>query len=265
MKYLNITTRHHDSFCLFNTKTTDFNSVNSPAKRDLVEELAEACAKKGLGICFYFSHGRDWRHPHAPNNDIWGGAARPEYEEIEDYYAYGEEHDLNIYIEYMHEQLTELLSNYGPVASIWLDGYAVPVNGPTEKFRIQETYDLIRKLQPASLISSKWGYLGNEDYLAPEYHWLEKQPENTQKMIASGKFIEICHAIDAWGYKSQNDGQHRGTDSILENLRTAKKYNANLLLNTAPLPGGSIDKQDIASLVEVGEYIRMNGWPEKKI
>lgn len=74
MKYVNITTRHHDSFCLFETKETDFNSVNSPAKRDLVGELAEACAKRKLGLCLYYSHGRDWRHPHAPNNDKWAAA-----------------------------------------------------------------------------------------------------------------------------------------------------------------------------------------------
>ena len=78
MRYINITTRHHDSFCLFRTKYTDFNSVNSPAKRDLVGELAEACRKKGLGMCFYYSHGRDWRHPHAPNNDEWGRQRAPE-------------------------------------------------------------------------------------------------------------------------------------------------------------------------------------------
>src|SRR5215471_2580932 len=80
MRYVNITTRHHDSFCLFRTKETDFNSVNSPAKRDLVAELADACAQRGLGLCLYYSHGRDWKHPHAPNNDEWGGNARPKYE-----------------------------------------------------------------------------------------------------------------------------------------------------------------------------------------
>jgi len=261
MKYINITTRHHDSFCLFNTKTTDFNSVNSPAKRDLVEELANACDKKGLGLCLYYSHGRDWRHPHAPNNDVWGGSARPKYGEPETYYKYGKEHDLNIYIKYMHEQLTELLTQYGPIASIWLDGYGVPMNGPTEKFRIQETYDLIHKLQPESLISAKWGYLGTEDYFAPEYHWLEKNPDKTKIMIDSGKPVEICTGIAGWGYSKKNDGKHRGADSIIENLKYASKFNANLLLNTGPLPDGSIDKQDVETLKKVGEIVRKEGWP----
>lgn len=261
MKYVNITTRHHDSFCLFNTKTTDFNSVQSAAKRDLVEELANACEKRGLGLCLYYSHGRDWRHPHAPNNDRWGGSARPKYDSEEPYYAYGENHDLNKYIDYMHEQLTELLTQYGPIASIWLDGYATPVSGPIEEFRIPETYELIRGLQPQSLISAKWGYIGTEDYYAPEYHWLEKNPDKTEQIVKSGKPIEICANIAGWGYTKKNDGKHRGSDSIIENLKYANKFNATLLLNTGPLPDGSIDKQDIQSLKEIGEIIRKDGWP----
>ncbi len=261
MKYLNITTRHHDSFCLFDTKATDFNSVESAAKRDLVGELANECAKKGLGICFYYSHGRDWRYPDAPNNDVWGGNARPKYDEPDPYYNYGEAHDLNRYIDFMHEQLTELLTNYGPVASIWLDGYSTPMNGPTEKFRIQETYDLIWKLQPQTLISSKWGYIGTEDYFAPEYHWLERNPEKTEEMMKTGKPVELCTAIAGWGYNKKKDGNHRGADSVWENIKYAAKYNANLLLNIAPLPDGSIDPQDVQALKETGQQIRKDGWP----
>ena len=91
MKYINITTRHHDSFCLFDSKYTDFKSTNSPAKRDLIAELAEQCNKKGLGLCLYYSHGRDWRHPHAPTNEHWGGSARPAYASPQSSYKYGEE------------------------------------------------------------------------------------------------------------------------------------------------------------------------------
>ena len=264
MKYVNITTRHHDSFCLFDTKTTDFNSVKSPAKRDLVGELAEQCQKKGLGLCLYYSHGRDWRHPDAPNNDEWGGKARPEYDESEPYYHYGEEHDLNRYVEYMHEQLTELLTNYGSIASIWLDGYSVPMNGPIEQFRLQETYSLIRKLQPQCLISAKWGYNGDEDYFAPEYHWLERNPEKTKEMLKSGKPVEICANIAGWGYHKNRDGKHRGADSVWKNIEYAASFNANLLLNTGPRGDGSIDKQDVATLRELGDLIREKGWPDSE-
>ncbi|AQQ09488.1 Alpha-L-fucosidase [Sedimentisphaera cyanobacteriorum] len=261
MKYVNITTRHHDSFCLFDTKSTDFNSVKSPAKRDLVAELAEACEKKGLGLCLYFSHGRDWRHPHAPNNDKWGSFARPKYYEPELYYKYGKEHDLDIYIEYMHQQINELLTQYGPIASIWLDGHGVPMSGPIEKFRVDDTYKLIRKLQPQCLITSKWGYNGQEDYYSPEIHWL-KDKEKVKKKQAAGKPFEICTAIAGWGYTKKHDGNHRGFDSVLDNLKYAADYDANLLLNTGPLPDGSLDKQDVNTLHKVGEYIRKNGFPK---
>ena len=262
MKYINITTRHHDSFCLFNTKTTNFNSVNSAAKRDLVAELAEQCSKKGLGLCLYYSHGRDWRHPDAPNNDIWGGKARPEYKEKEPFYHYGREHDLNRYIDYMHAQLTELLSNYGPIASIWLDGYGVPVSGPIEKFRIPETYKLIRSLQPQTLITAKWGYNGDEDYYSPEYHWLSRNPDKTKEMIKSGKPVELCVGIAGWGYRKAKDGKHRNAESVWENIEYAAKYNANLLLNIGPRGDGSIDPQDIVTLKNLGSKLRKDGWPK---
>ena len=128
MKYINITTRHHDSFCLFDSKYTDFKSTNTPAKRDLVGELAEQCRQKGLGFYLYYSHGRDWRHPHAPNNENWGGSARPKYNPRETFYKYGEEHDLQIYVEFMKKQITELLTDYGPIGAIWLDGLATPAS-----------------------------------------------------------------------------------------------------------------------------------------
>lgn len=264
MKYVNITSRHHDSFCLFNTKTTDFNSVQSPAKRDLIEELANACAKKGLGLCLYYSHGRDWRHPDAPNNDAWGGSARPKYKEPETYYHYGKDHDLNRYVDFMHAQITELLTNYGSIASMWLDGYSVPMNGPIEQFRIPETYALIRKLQKQCLISAKWGYNGDEDYYAPEYHWLKRNPEKTKEMMRAGKPIEICTGIAGWGYHKDKDGKHRGADSVWENIHYAAKFHANLLLNTGPRGDGSIDPQDVQTLRTMGDRIRKEGWPVGK-
>jgi len=126
IKYINLTNRHHDGFCLSDSKYTDFKSTNAPSKRDLVAELANQCQKKGLGFCLYYSHGRDWRHPHAPNNDGWGGAARPKSKDP--FYKYGDKHDIQKYLDFMTNQITELLTNYGSVAAIWLDGIAVPLN-----------------------------------------------------------------------------------------------------------------------------------------
>lgn len=252
MRYVNITTRHHDSFSLFRTRYTDFHSVNSPAKRDLVAELANTCQRKGLGLCLYYSHGRDWRHPHAPNNDEWGGSARPKYNPPEPYYAYGKDHDLQKYLDFMTGQITELLTNYGPIAAIWLDGIAVPRSGDKSKFRCQELYDHIHKLQPQVLVSYKQGLLGTEDFFAPERKGV---PDTGDKPV------EICDTLQqkVWGYSK--DAGHFGPDDVMEMLQAAARQRANLLLNTGPLPDGSIHPGDVATLREVGRRLKAAGFP----
>ena len=253
MRYINITTRHHDSFALWNTQQSTFNSMNAPAERDLIAELAEACRHKGLGVFFYYSHGRDWRHPHAGNNDRWK-QARPYYETPDPAYAYGADHDLNRYLDFMHAQLTELLTQYGPVAGIWLDGWFTPASGPIEEWKLDETYALIHDLQPQVLISYKWG-TGAEDFRAPELCWLQEHP-----LERDDRPVEICWHLGGWGYTRANDGQHRGPDDVIQMLDDAQAVDANLLLNIAPRGDGSLDPQDVATLREVGRRLRRRGW-----
>lgn len=249
MKYINITTRHHDSFCLFDSQYTDFKSTNSPANRDLVRELAEQCSSKGLGLFLYYSHGRDWRHPHAPNNGDWGGNARPKFDAPEPFYKYGEEHDLQIYVDFMKNQITELLTNYGPIGGIWLDGFSTPASrrNKLDQFRCQELYDHIHSLQPQVLVSYKQGLLGTEDYKAPERRW------KGQSSIP----LEICDTLQphGWGYTKQDDGKHKSAEQVMQMLEKAEQIGANLLLNTGPLPDGSIHPEDVVTLKEVGRRL----------
>jgi alpha-L-fucosidase len=255
MKYINITTRHHDSFCLFDTKETDFNSLNSPAGRDLVGELARACEKEGLGLCLYYSHGRDWKHPHAPGNDQYGGNARPKYDPPEATYAVGAEHDLRKYVDFMSAQITELLTHYGPVAAIWLDGIGVLNNGDAAAFKCQELYDMIHGLQPQVLVSYKQGLLGSEDFYAPERKAVAKD---------DGKPMEICATMcpKSWGYTKADAGQHNSAEEVWALLGEARGRGCNVLLNTGPLPDGSLDPEDEPVLREVGARIRREGFPE---
>lgn len=250
MKYVNITTRHHDSFCLFDSKYTDFTSVNSPAKRDLIGELAAACRQKGLGFYLYYSHGRDWRHPHAPNNDQWGGSARPKYDVPDPHYKRGDEHDLEQYVQFMWNQITELLTNYGPIGGIWLDGIATPRSRPDKihLFRCQELYDHIHAQQPQVLVSYKQGLLGTEDFRAPERHWKGE----------SEVPLEICDTLQprGWGYIQADDGKHKTPDEVMAMLERARSIPANLLLNTGPLPDGSIQSEDVTTLREVGRRLK---------
>ena len=253
MTYVNLVTRHHDSFCLWDTKQSDFSSVNSPAKRDLVGEMAEQCAKKGLGFFCYYSHGRDWRHPHAPNNDEFPrGSARPKYDEPQPEYARGKDHDLQKYLDFMQAQITELLTGYGPIAGIWLDGIAVPENNDPGKFKCRALYDHIRRCQPQVLVSYKQGLLDTEDFYAPE-HYAVPKPGN--------KPMEICTTLQKGGWGYVEGAEHLTADDLMQRLAWAAHTPANLLANTGPLGDGSIHPADVATLREVGRRLRADGFP----
>ena len=236
MKYVVLTAKHHNGFCLWDTKTSDFKSTNSPAKRDLVAELAENCHRKGLGLCLYYSHGRDWRHPHGPESLF--PAAKVDYQK---------------YVDVMSAQVTELLTHYGPIAAIWLDGLGGARKtqeqaGGKDVLEAQALYDQIRSLQPQVLISYKQGYLGTEDFMAPERHWKG----------TSEKPLEICNTLQgySWGYDSADEGRHRRPNAVLKMLADAKAMPANLLLNTGPLPNGAVHPDDIKTLKAVGRRLR---------
>jgi len=257
MKYVNLTSRHHDGFCLFRTDQTDYNSVDSPARRDLVGELAEACRRKGLGLFLYYSYALDWRHPYFFNRTKACPIARPAYASPEPTYLFRKDSDFQHYIDYVHAQLVELLTQYGPLAGIWLD----PLMGywcHPELYPIRETYALIRSTQPGCLICFKQGACGEEDFVAPERkaQALKRAGEAGLRVWEKnrGKPVEICDTLQprTWGYNKASEGKHKTADDVIQMLATARRQHANLLLNTGPLPDGSIHPDDVATLREVG-------------
>ncbi|MCY3008345.1 MAG: alpha-L-fucosidase [Planctomycetota bacterium] len=236
MKYVNFTTRHLGDLYMFRTSVSDFTSLNSPAKRDLVAELAEQCQKKGLGLFLY-----------CPPD-----VARTEPQPV---------FDRNRTV------IHELLTQYGPIAGIWLDGVGSYYEEPVAYRRIDELYALIRSLQPQCLISFKQG-TGTEDFVAPEGWMHTKSDDIAQKAWAmnAGKRGDICTnmqtAPPAWIYI---DGcQHINAEQSLALLADAFSQQANLTLNTGPLPDGSIHPDDVIALREAGERIRKSGFPEPK-
>lgn len=261
MKYVNITTRHHDSFCLFKTNETDFQSLNTPAKRDLVAELAESCRKKNLGLFLYYSHGRDWKHPHAPTNE-WSRSCRPAYAEPQPEYVPDDEVDLDQYVEFMDRQITELLTQYGPVAGIWLDGEGVPkayakqlaggLDEAIDLLKVRELYAKINELQPQCLISYKRGLTGTEDFRTPE--------RITFGFDSSEKPLEINTTLQAhsWGY-NKHTKRRKTADEIMELLESSWKIPANVCLNTGPTGDGTIVAEEEAVLREIGRRVRENG------
>ena len=267
MKYVNITSRHHDGFCLFETKQHDYHSMAAPAGRDLIGDLSEACQKKGLGLFLYYSYAADWWHPYFYARDAGWSNARPAYETPPAQYRWKRDEDFRIYVDYVHAQLRELLTNYGPIAGIWFDPIMGFYNRP-DLFPMAETYSLVRSLQPQVLISFKQGATGTEDFAAPERtgHSLASRLKNPDhRKLAEhawqqnkDKHNEICDTLQphVWGYKKADDEKHLDADEVLKRLGTANNGNCNLLMNTGPLPDGSIHGVDVKTLRAIGRRIR---------
>jgi alpha-L-fucosidase len=256
MKYVNFVAKHCDSFCLWDTKMTDFNSVTSAAKRDLVGEMARACEKRGLGLFLFYEHGFDWRHPHGPAPWDWKSpSVRPAYDPPDSWYAPRETYDFQKYLDYAAGGIRELLANYGPVAGLWLDGAGIPASGDPSKFRCTELYAMIRRLQPHALISYKWGVEGSEDFLAPE------KPQLKRIIDRRGRPVEVCWTTQkgSWGWKE--DAPHLSVEEAWQELEAARKLDANLLLNIGPLGDGSVHPQQERILREMGVRIRKAGFP----
>jgi len=258
MKYITITSKHHDGFCLFETKATDFNVMNSPCGRDLIRELYEACERKGLGLFLYYSYGADWKHPYFYPREAGWPNARPAYKEHQAEYRYEKEEDFKIYVAFVHTQITELFTQYPRIAGIWFDPIMGYYSRP-DLFPIDSTYALVRSLSPHALISFKQGANGDEDFMAPERGGGAKvgqQFEVARKVyeLNKDKPREICNTLQphAWGYNRQHDGNHKSADEILEMLEDARAINANLLLNVGPKGDGSFPEEDIMALEKAG-------------
>ena len=254
MKYVTFVSKHCDGFCLWQTAETGFNSFNSPAYQDIVGEFADACRKRGLGLFLFYEHGFDWRHPHGPRMSEFPKGPRITeiaYPSPEPTYAYGKDYNLNKYVEYVRAQITELITNYGPVAGVWLDGAAVPASGDHTKFKLQELYDQIHEEQSHALVSYKWGITGTEDFFAPESGQIHAIDENP----ATTKITELNEPLNrGWFYIKGSE--HRNADWVMKRLEFAQRKNYNYLLNIGLLSDGSVHPSDIETLKEVGRRLR---------
>jgi len=262
MKYITITSKHHDGFCLFETKATDFNVLNSPAKRDLIKELYDACEQKGLGLFLYYSYGADWKHPYFYSRESGWKHARPAYDKPQAEYKFVKDDDFRIYIEFVHDQLKEILVQYPNIAGIWFDPIMGYYHRP-DLFPIDSTYALIRTMSPHALISFKQGASGEEDFMAPERGGgarVGQQFEIAREVYEKNKQKprEICNTLQphAWGYNKKHDGNHKSADDILKMLEDAKTANANLLLNVGPMGNGSFPQEDINAIKEAGKKLK---------
>jgi alpha-L-fucosidase len=236
MKYITITSKHHDGFCMFDSKLTGYDIIDAtPFKRDPLKELADECRRQGLRLCFYYSI-MDWHHPDYLPRRPWERETRP---------AAGAE--FSRYVEYMKGQLTELLTNYGPIGVIWFDG---GWEGNPEKHRSEEVVRMIRSLQPGILINDRINL--PEDFATPE----QTIPAGA---LPGGRLWETCMTMnDTWGF-ARNDDNWKSTTDLTRKLIDIASKGGNFLLNVGPMPNGKIPPESVVRLREVGAWMKRNG------
>ncbi|MHC4725848.1 MAG: alpha-L-fucosidase [Planctomycetota bacterium] len=258
MKYVTFTTQHLGRMYMYDTKVSDFTSLNSPAKRDLVAEMARACQKKGLGLFLYVP-------PDVARTD--------------------DEH-----IEHNHTVLTELLTKYGPIAGIWFDGIGNYHKESENYKRLSETYALVHSLQPQCLVSFKEGAIGEEDFITPEHFlfpapikWDTKQRQNRweirhqrwekknrkrwekyfkNKPTEINTVMQECFNRDGVykpsGWINDESARHLDADEVMYLYEKARSLGANMLMNIGPRGDGSIHPDDKKTLTEVGKRLQQN-------
>ncbi len=236
MKYIVITSKHHDGFCMFDTQLTDYNIVKAtPFKRDPMKELAEECRKQGIRLCFYYSI-MDWHHPDYLPRRPWERDVRP---------AQGA--DLNRYIDFMKGQLRELLTNYGPIGVLWFDG---GWEHNAQELRSAEVNAFIRSLQPQILINDR-NHLP-EDFSTPE----QTIPADA---LPGGRLWETCMTInDTWGY-AKNDTNWKSAEDLIRKLCDIAHKGGNFLLNVGPTAEGTFPEPIVERLQRIGQWMKVNG------
>ncbi len=226
MKYMVLTTKHHEGFCLWDSQLTDFTSVKTAAKRDLVREFADACRAEGLKVGFYFSL-VDWHHPDGDGCGVTDAAAKARF------------------IDFLHGQMHELMSNYGKVDILWYD---LPWPYGAEGWRAAELNGMARELQPGLIINNRSRL--PEDFDTPEGH---------VKANPAGGDWEACITLNnSWGYR-KTDTRWKCAYEVIKMLGQCSRDGGNLLLNVGPDADGLIPVESEAILQQVGQWLLRNG------
>ncbi|WP_422657460.1 alpha-L-fucosidase [Paenibacillus sp. EC2-1] len=254
-KYAVLTTKHHDGFCLFDSKLTEYKVTNTPAGRDLIREYVDAFREEGISVGFYYSI-IDWYHDDYPayNDRIHPMRGVESFKD--------KEQDFNRYLDYMHGQVKELLTNYGKIDIIWFDFSYDDMTG--EKWRATELIETIRSLQPDIVIDNRLG--GNIMAAEPEVYagdfYSPEQiipPRGIVNEVGEPVPWEACITLNNnWGYHAQ-DKAYKTPRQVVRALVECVSKNGNLLLNVGPDAEGEIPSESLEILSTVGEWMRRNG------
>jgi alpha-L-fucosidase len=258
MKYITLITRHHDGFSMWDTKYSDFNIMNTPYKKDVVKLIADECHKQGIQLFLYYSlldWGReDYPHETGRTGQHSGRTGKGDYAS---------------YLQFMKNQLTELLTNYGEIAGIWFDGHwdQTPPEGSANRasridWHYDEIYGLIHKLQPQCLI-------GNNHHLTPfpgeDFQMFEKDLPGQNNSGLSYQEpskqlpLETCETMNnSWGFNI-TDTSYKSVEELIHYLVNAAGRNANFLLNVGPMPNGKIQQEFVDTLQQIGKWLKDYG------
>ena len=247
VRYITITSRHHDGFSMFATKATRYNIVDwTPFGRDPMKELADECRRNGIKLFFYYSQ-LDWHNPdYWPRGRTGHATGRPESGEW------------NRYLDFMDRQLEELLTNYGPIGGIWFDGMW---DKPDADWRLDRTYALIHRLQPAALIvpNHHKAPLPGEDVQTFEQDLPGANTAGFNTREIGSLPLETSLTMNqSWGYNI-TDGKFKSVKELITYLVRAAGNGANLLLNIGPRPDGTIQPEALERLAAIGGWLRVYG------
>ncbi len=248
MKYITLTSKHHDGFAMWDSKLTDWDIVDrTPYGKDIIKMLADECKKQGIKLFFYHSQ-LDWyQEDYYPRGNTGSTAGRPEKG---DWYKY---------LDYMDGQLTELLTNYGEIGGIWFDGFW---DKKDADWRLDKTYGLIHKLQPACLVGSNHhlATFPGEDFQMFEKDLPGQKTTGFNPDQKMGELpYETCETMNnSWGFNLQ-DKNYKSTKNLIQYLVKAAGFNSNFLLNVGPMPDGRIQPEFIKTLGEMGKWMEKNG------
>ncbi len=246
MKYIVITSKHHDGFCLFDSRLTEYDVKDAtPFKRDILKELARECHQQGIQICWYYSI-MDWHHPDYLPRRNW--ETRP-----------AESADFNRYIAYMKGQVKELLTNYGEVGVLWFDG---EWEDTWDHEKGDDLYRYVRSLSPGIIINNRVGkgragMAGTFDPAKAAGDF--GTPEQEIPLTGLDYDWETCMTMnDHWGYNAHN-ANWKSTEDLIRKLVDIASKGGNFLLNVGPTAEGLIPEPSVERLAAIGRWMKVNG------
>ncbi|MDR3192671.1 MAG: alpha-L-fucosidase [Treponema sp.] len=236
MEYVTVTAKHHDGFCMFDTKYTDYSIMHTPYRKDVIRMIADAAGRQGFKMGVYYSI-PDWHHPHCPNrgrhHELWGNRST-------------DEPDYDRYFAYMENQVTELCTSYGEIAQLFWDLNILDYNN-------REFNDRMRKLQPSMVINNRGP--DNGDYATPERDY-DTPDRNASQGMVFPRHTEANQSLgrESWGYRINED--YYNPKYLMQSMDKIMAMGGNYLLNVGPKADGTFDERDAASLKRIGQWYR---------